>query len=144
MIPFWAAIAGIMALTFGAAYWQLKRIWTRRLQTLEHDLQGISEAMGQMAEIQMKIYQKTLGNLEDMEERLMDLSVPSHDASLPLERRHHVLALSRKGMAVDDIVKRLGIPRGEADLIVGLKKLLNPAAAGASRATNEVKRYAQS
>ena len=52
----------------------------------------------------------------------MELSVPSHDKKLPLERRHQVLTLARRGMSVKDIAKRLKAPVGEAELILNLGK----------------------
>jgi hypothetical protein len=136
-------IIGISAMQGLVFYYLLRHIWHRRLLVLERDLQQFSEAMCQMAEIQMKSYRKLSGNLGDVEERIMDLTLPSNDSSLPLERRHHVLALARKGIPVEDIVKRLNVPRGEAELILNLKRIVEVGNPKAAKAAGEVKRYAE-
>ncbi len=125
-----------------AFHWTAKRSLAGRIKVLERDLLGISEAMSQMVEIQMKAHQKLSGNLEELEERIMDLSVPSHDVSLPLERRHQVLALARQGVALDDIVKRLKAPVGEAELILNLKKYMGGESSKAAKANEQVTPYA--
>ncbi len=113
-------------------HFTLQRKWGRRLLVLERELQQFSDAMSQMAEIQMKSYQKLSGNLEDLEERIMDLALPSQDSNLPLERRHHVLALARQGVPTEEIMTRLDMPRGEAELILNLRGFVD---AGTSRRT---------
>lgn len=104
--------------------WTIVRKTIRRAQSLERDLRRISEVASQMADLQMKTHQKVSARFEDLEERLMELSVPSQDSSLPLERRHQVLALARQGVALEDISKRLKAPVGEAELILNLRKYM--------------------
>lgn len=120
-----------------------QRKWGGRLLSLERDLQQVSEAMSQMAEIQMKSYQKLSGNLGDMEERIMDLAVPSQDPDLPLERRHQALALARKGIPIEEIVKRLNMPRGEAELILNLSGFVSAGTSRRAETAGEKNRYAQ-
>ncbi len=134
-------IAGTTVLQSLFCYFFLERKWGRRLRALEQDLPQFSAAISEMAEIQMKSYRKLSGHLGDMEERIMDLVVPSKDSGLPLERRHQVLALSRKGVAAEDIAKRLDVPRGEAELILGLRKFVDAGAARASKAPKEGKNH---
>jgi len=136
-------IIGVSALQGLICYFFLQRRWSRRLLVLERDLQQFSVAMCQMAEIQMKSYRKLTGNLGDMEERIMDLALPSNDSNVPLERRHHVLALASKGVPIDDIVKRLNVPRGEAELIVNLRRIADVGNPKVTKAAGEEKRYAQ-
>jgi hypothetical protein len=95
-----------------------------RVQCLERDLQHISDVMTQMAEVQIKTFQKHSAGIDGLEERIMELSIPSHDSRMPLERRHQVLALSRQGVALKDIVKRLKAPVGEAEVILNLQKYM--------------------
>jgi hypothetical protein len=95
-----------------------------------------------MAEVQIKTFEKHSASIENMEERIMELSVPSHDSSLPLERRHQVLALSRQGVPLEDIVKRLKAPVGEAELILNLRKYMGGANAGNMKMNEQVKKYA--
>ncbi len=113
-----------LALYGSALYLILNRKMTKRVQALEQNLQSYLDMMTQMAEIQKKSHQKISANFEDLEERIMDLSVPSHDSNMPLERRHRVLALARQGVALEDIVKRLKAPVGEAELILNLQKYM--------------------
>jgi hypothetical protein len=113
------------ALYAGAIHWIYKKIFMGRIQVLEQELQSFSDVMSKMAEAQTETVQKFSSRFEDLEERIMDLSVPSQDASLPLERRHQVLALARQGMSLDDIAKRLKAPVGEAELIMNLSKYLD-------------------
>ena len=114
----------------------------RRIQTLERELQHISEAMSQMAEIQMQTHQKYSACFGEVEERLMELSVPSQDTSLPLERRHQVLALARQGVGLEDIAKRLKAPVGEAELILNLRKYTGGEGSPAGKINRQVRQYA--
>ena len=126
-----------------AGYFVFGRKWRRRMQDLERQLRQLSEAMCEMAETQIKAYEKVSVNIGDIEERMLDLAVPAADSAPPLERRHQVLALANKGVALEEIVRRLNIPRGEAELILGLRKYVGRAAPRESMAAGEVKRYVQ-
>ncbi len=101
----------------------------------------MSEDLLQMAELQMEIYRRVSKDLSDIEERVLDLSVPSAEATPPLERRHQVLTLARKGVALDEIARRLHMPRGEAELILNLRKYID-AKAPAEPARAAAKAYA--
>jgi len=101
-----------------------KRKLMGRIRALEQDLQVCSEVLSKMGEVQVTTHHKFAANFEHLEERIMELSVPSHDANLPLERRHQVLTLARKGIALEDIAKRLKAPVGEAELILNLRKYM--------------------
>jgi hypothetical protein len=94
----------------------------RHIQDLEQELLNISSAVSQMAELQVNAHRKLSVSQEGLEERMMELSIPSHDTGLPVDRRHQVLTLARQGMALEDIVKRLKAPIGEAELILNLGK----------------------
>ena len=124
-------------------YFLFRKNWGRRVEILERDLQQSSEAVCQMAEIQMNTYQKLSGNMGDIEERILDLTVPHRDSNRPLERRHHVLSLANKGVSMDEIVKRLNVPRGEAELILGLRKYKDCASPRVPKVNGEGKRHAQ-
>jgi|WetSurSiteA1Bulk_404760.scaffolds.fasta_scaffold04757_6 hypothetical protein len=123
-------------------YWSTTRKMFQRVQSLERDLQRISDVVGQLAEIQMRSYQKSSVRLENMDERIMELSVPSQDSSLPLERRHQVLALARQGVGLEDIVQRLKAPVGEAELILNLRKYMGGESSPAGKMDGQVKQYA--
>ncbi len=125
----------------GIFHWTIEKKLVRRIQSLEQDLLTYSEAMSQMAEMQMKAHQKISGNLADLEERIMDLSVPSQNADLPLERRHQVLALARQGVALEDIVKRLKAPVGEAELILNLRKYMGGEKSRSAKMNEQVSPY---
>lgn len=98
----------------------IRKIFSQRIQALEQDLQNICVVVSQMAEMQVKSHRKCSASVENLEERIMELSIPTNDSALPLERRHQVLTLARRGMALNDIVKRLKAPVGEAELILNL------------------------
>ena len=125
----------------GIFHWITKRKLVKQIQSLEQDLLTYSEAMSQMVEVQMKAHQKYSSNLADLEERIMDLSVPSQDPDLPLERRHQVLALARQGIALEDIVKRLKAPIGEAELILNLQKYKGGEKSRSARMNQQVSPY---
>jgi hypothetical protein len=137
--------AGILASAFSCAgsYALFRKLWIRRIEVLEHDLQAFSEAMYQMAEVQMKTYQKVAGNIGEIEERLLDLAVPSEDPSLPVERRRRVVALAAQGNSMDEIARRASVPRGEAELILSLHRCRESALAQAPKKNGELKQYAQ-
>lgn len=120
----------------------IRKILTQRIQVLEQELQHISNAVSQMAEMQLESHSKLSTSIEGLEERVMELSVPSHDTILPLERRHQVMTLARRGMSLEDIVKRLKAPIGEAELILNLGKY--SVTSNKSRASNkeQVRQYA--
>jgi len=114
----------IMVLVATALHLILKRKLDSRIQKLEQDLQQVSSAMSQMAEIQLRNHEMFSSNIADLEERLVELSVPSFDENLPLERRHQVLSLARQGMSLEDIVQKLKAPVGEAELILNLRQYM--------------------
>jgi hypothetical protein len=126
----------------GIFHWIVNRRLTGRIRALEQNLQHFSDVVTQMAEVQMKTFQKHTANFEDLEERIMELSVPSHDSSMPLERRHQVLALSRQGVGLDEIVKRLKAPVGEAELILNLQKYMGGENSRSAKINEQVRKYA--
>jgi hypothetical protein len=126
----------------GIYHWITNRRLTGRVRVLEQNLQHLSDVVTQMADVQMTTFQKHTANFEDLEERIMELSVPSHDSSMPLERRHQVLALSRQGVGLDEIVKRLKAPVGEAELILNLRKYMGGEISRSSKTNEQVRKYA--
>jgi hypothetical protein len=83
-----------------------------------------SEDLFQMADLQKDIYHRICRDLNGIEERVLNLAVPSSDGPLPLERRHQVLTLARNGVDLEEISRRLNMPRGEAELILRLRKYM--------------------
>lgn len=119
----WTIIIGISAaVPLAAAHWIFQRRWAVRVACLEKDLRRFSDAMVQMADLQLRAHRKVSTNLGSVEERLLDLAVPGGDSRMPLERRHRVLSMAGKGVAVEDIARKLSLPRGEAELIVNLRR----------------------
>jgi hypothetical protein len=116
-------VVGLM-LCAGIYYRTANRGLVARIHRVEQDLLHISDVMSQMAEVQIKTFQKNSASLESLEERILELSVPSHDSIMPLEKRHQVLALARQGIALGDIAKRLKAPVGEAEVILNLQKYM--------------------
>lgn len=94
----------------------------RRYLKLQGEVKRISEDLLQVVELQADVYHRMCRSIKDIEEKILELSVPSGDAPLPLERRHQVLTLARKGVAVDEIARRLNMPKGEAELILSLRR----------------------
>lgn len=131
-----AAICGSAAI-----FWCIAGL-ARRNQALERELQRISNAMSQMAELQMKAHQRHTTRIADLEERMIELSVPSNDSSLPLERRHQVLALARQGIKTQEIAKRLKAPVGETELILNLGKYAGGEISPAGKIPKQVRQYA--
>ena len=131
-----------LAVTVGLCHRITNKRFVRRIHALERDLQHLSEVVSQMAEVQMKTFEKHSASFEDLEERIMELSVPSHDSSLPLERRHQVLTLARQGVALEDIVKRLKAPVGETELILNLRKYMGGESVRSMKANEQVRQYA--
>jgi hypothetical protein len=134
---------GVPVLCTGVLYLFVRRHWCKRIQELERDLQQLAEEMCEMVEIVMKAHSKLGRNLEDIEERIMDLAVPSHNPDLPLERRHRILALARKGVTLDDIVKRLNVPRGEVEIILSLREYMDSGTPQAANLNEEVRHNVQ-
>ena len=131
-----------LAVSGGVCQRIFNRRLVRRIQDLEQDLQHISDVVSQMAELQVKTFEKHSASFENLEERIMELSVPSHDSSLPLERRHQVLALSRQGVPLEDIVKRLKAPVGEAELILNLRKYMGGESAPSMKINGQTRKHA--
>jgi len=120
----------------------LHRLWRRRFLTLKHELAQLSEDLMQMAELQSDIYGRVSCNLNDLEGKFLDLSVPASEGVLPLERRHQVLTLAHRGVGVDEIAHRLSMPKGEVDLILGLRRFAQ-ATPHPPRSQGAIKEYAQ-
>ncbi len=114
----------LSAFSSGAVFLLCRKTWGVQIRALKQEVQQLSEAVCQMAEMQSSTYQKISATLGDLEERFLNLAIPSESADLPLEKKHQVCALSRKGVPVDEIVRRLRMPRGEVELILSLKKYL--------------------
>ncbi|NLT65034.1 MAG: hypothetical protein GXX84_00355 [Acidobacteria bacterium] len=125
----------------GTAFCAWRRMM-RRIAVLEGDLKAVSDAMFQMTALQMKSHEKVSGRFEEIEERIMELSVPSHDSSLPLERRHQVLSLSRQGVEIGEIVRRLKAPVGEAELILNLSRYAGGGNSRPGSHSGQVRQYA--
>ena len=94
----------------------------QRIEILEEDLERYSEVMSKMAEVQSKTFDKFTDRFNEMDERVLDLSVPSQSPEMPLEKRHQVLTLAKRGVPLDEIVERVKAPVGEAELILNLRK----------------------
>ena len=116
---------GAAALFLAGAGLILERRWQRRLRTLKQEMMRVSEDLLQVVELQADIYRRVCRDLSGIEEKVLDLSIPTADAPLPLERRHQVLMLARKNVAVDEIARRLSMPKGEVDLILRLRKYVD-------------------
>jgi len=105
-----------------AFYCLLRRNGSRRIEKLEAELQMMSEMLQQMTEMQVESFRKLSGNIHEMEERFLDLSVPTADAGMPVERRRRIVTLGSKGMAVEEISKKLQVSRAETELVLNLQK----------------------
>jgi hypothetical protein len=121
-------------------------LWIRsekRARGLERNLQHCSEALCQMVEIQMIEHQKIARNFGDIEERLLSLTTAESDSSRPIDRRYQVLTMSRNGFPLDEIVRRLNIPKGEAELILNLRKYIGTPESRPDESSGDLKKYAQ-
>ena len=94
----------------------------RRVEVLEEDLDRYAEVISKIAEVQAKTIEKFSGRFEELEERVMELCIPPHDPDIPLEKRHQVISLAKRGVSLEDIVERVDAPVGEAELILNLRK----------------------
>jgi hypothetical protein len=113
---------GVAVLISAAGSLLLHKLWQQRYRALKQELKQFSEDLMQMAELQSDIYHRVSRHLNDIEAKVLDLSVPASEGALPLERRHQVLTLARNGVAVEEIAQRLGMPKGEVDLILSVRK----------------------
>ena len=96
-----------------------------------------------MVEIQMTEHQKIARNFGDIEERLLSLTTAESDSTRPVDRRYQVLTMSRNGFALDEIVRRLNIPKGEAELILNLRKYIGASGSKTDESSGDLKKYAQ-
>ena len=94
----------------------------RRVEALEDDLARYAELIAKIAEVQSRTFEKFSGRFDELEERILDLSVPSQNPEMPLEKRHQVLTLAKQGVPLDEIVEHVKAPVGEAELILNLRK----------------------
>jgi hypothetical protein len=131
----------VFVVAFCTAAFQIRKKLCSRVEDLERNLQSISTAMSQMMELQMETHRKYSAAFRACEERILELSVPLHDPSLPLERRHQVLALSRQGADLEEIVKRLKAPVGEAELILNLTKYMSLDSRHKAKMNEQVKQH---
>ena len=94
----------------------------QRVETLEKDLALYTDVVATMAQVQVKTFEKFSNQFDEFEGRILDLSVPSPNPDMPLEKRHQVLTLARQGVALDEIARRVKAPVGEAELILNLRR----------------------
>jgi DNA-binding NarL/FixJ family response regulator len=132
----------VPVLSAGAAHAFTRRIWERRIRALEAEVNACSDALCQLADTQAALHSKLTRAIGEIEERILDVAVPSRDSSLTLDRRHQVLALARRGVALDEISRRLNVPKGEAQLILNLRKYMHKGVAGAP-ATGDLMNHVQ-
>jgi hypothetical protein len=127
---FFLGLGGAALIAAGSCLlmWQL---WRRRFRALQAEVKSLSEDLLQGIELQSEMYRIIRRGLHGVEERVLELSVPSSDAPLPLERRHQVLTLARRGISTDEIASRLNMPRGEAELILNLRRFADASEEGA-------------
>jgi len=112
-----AALSGVIIFYFVSG-----KKMQRRIEVLEEDLARYAEVIGKMAEVQSRTFEKFSVRFEELDERVLNLSVPSQDPEMPLEKRHQVLTLAKRGVPIDEIVERVKAPVGEAELILNLRK----------------------
>ena len=115
----------------------------RRARELERNLQQCSEVLSQLVEIQMTEHQQVTRNFDDIEERLLSLVTAEGDSARPVDRRHQVLTMSRNGFPLDEIVRRLNIPKGEAELILNLRKYIGGSGSRSDESSGDPRKYAQ-
>jgi len=137
------SLVAVLAVTISALYWFTLKKLKGRIKSLEQELQAFSDVVIQMVDIQTQSHHQVTASLEDLEERLLDMSVPSEDANLALERRHKVLTLARQGVSAEDISKRLGTPVGEAELMLKLRKFRGAKLPDPIPVSQKVRHYAQ-
>ena len=99
-----------------------KKIMQRRIEVMEADMARYAEVVGRMADVQTKTFEKFSGRFEEVDERVLELSVPSQETERPLEKRYQVLSLAQRGVPIDEIVEIVKAPVGEAELILNLRK----------------------
>lgn len=114
----------------------------RRIKVLARNLQNCCEALSQMAEIQMAEHQKVERNFGDLEERFLNLTTAENDAGRPIDRRYQVLTMSRNGFPLEEIVRRLNMPKGEVELILNLRKFMGASAMKMDETNGDPRRYA--
>ena len=116
----------LFLLTAGAGITVLYRVakgkLQRRVETLEKELALYTDVVATMSEVQVKTFEKFSNQFDELEGRILDLSVPSPNPDMPLEKRHQVLTLARQGVALDEIARRVKAPVGEAELILNLRR----------------------
>jgi len=131
----------LLAVSGAFMYMASTRKQQKRIRILEQDLRTYADVISKMAEVQTRTYEKFSARFEELDERILNLSIPSQNPEMPLEKRHQILTLARQGASLDDIVKRLKAPRGEAELILNLRKYRNGAFGQAAKAL-EVQHHA--
>jgi hypothetical protein len=141
-IPYIDQVA-VPMLAIAGTYAVLHFFWRRRVIGLERDLQTCTEAICQMADTHMAAHKKMAGTIAELEQKLVELAAPARKTGIDLDKRHRVLRLARNGVAVDDISKRLKVPRGEAELILSLRKFAEMVPAE-SASKGDLKNHVQS
>ena len=139
-------VVAVLMITACAALASTLLLWIRsekRARELEQNLHQCSEALCQMVEIQMTEHQQIARNFGDIEERLLSLVTAEGDSTRPVDRRHQVLTMSRNGFPVDEIVRRLNIPKGEAELILNLRKYIGASGSKMDESSGDLRKYAQ-
>jgi len=88
-------------------------LWRRRHNSLRQEMTRLSEDLIQLVELQAQVYKRIRDDINDLEGKVLDLAAPTSESPLPLQRRHQVLTLARKGIPVEEIARRLSLRREE-------------------------------
>lgn len=118
-------LLGALALLCAVAGLLLHRIWQRRFLALKQEMERFADDLLQAVELQSELHRRISRGLSEVEGRILEWSAPSSETPPPLERRHQVLTLARKGISADEIARRLNLPKGETDLIMSLRKYMD-------------------
>ncbi|MDR1728396.1 MAG: hypothetical protein LBT74_10820 [Acidobacteriota bacterium] len=127
----WILFAVLAASGAAIVHNAAKKKLQRRIEALERDLELYTDVVSKMAQVQAKTFEKFSVQFDELEGRILDLGVPSPIPDMPLEKRHQVLSLARQGVALEDIVKRVKAPVGEAELLLNLRKYRSGVPGGA-------------
>lgn len=115
----WILIAADVLILAGSTYIYVSvKAERRRREEETRRVDRITSVLGEMAHLSESAFKNMSHTIKTIETEVQ--KADREPMQSPTDKRVHVLNLLKKGLDVDEITRRLNMPRGEVELVVDL------------------------
>lgn len=93
-----------------------------RREELTHKMDKMAEMLGEMVQLNESAFRNMSRTVRALENGIQKTEKTASPSST--EKKHRILSLLSRGLAVDEIIQRLNVPRGEVELIANLGSMM--------------------